>query len=226
MFYLRLRYCMLKSWRLRSRPASSPWIARRSYMGLYSQEISQNYDENTAIRKTIANISFGLLEKSCNKSKISKMFDSLRERRSHQSDQGGTISVIEQQQVEKNFSKLGCKFAYKNTGRKVFVLTKTETTKLCDGFRYIKELLLQLHNLAMQEAYDKLSRNGITVFSVKTDCFTIRPEDLEKANSCLDIFYPDPITGGAPAIGQWRVSKTKHIILPTSSLQKLEKQVY
>ena len=74
----------------------------------------------------------------------------------------------------------------------------------------------------MQEAYDKLIRNGITVFSVKTDCFTIRPEDLEKANSCLDIFYPYPITGGAPAIGQWRVSNTKNIIFPASSLQKVE----
>ena len=150
------------------------------------------------------------------------MFDSLRECRSHQSDQGGTISVIEQQQVKKTSSELGASFAYKNTGRAVFVLTKTETTKLCDGFRYIKELLIQLHNLAMQEAYDRLSRNGITVFSVKTDCFTIRPDGLEKANSCLDIFYPDPITGGVPAIGQWRVSKNKNIIFPTSSWQRAE----
>ncbi len=39
---------------------------------LYSQDISPSYDENTAIRKTIANISFGLLEKSCNKIKAVK----------------------------------------------------------------------------------------------------------------------------------------------------------
>ncbi len=39
---------------------------------LYSQEISSSYDENTAIRKTIANISFGLLEKSCNRVKAVK----------------------------------------------------------------------------------------------------------------------------------------------------------
>ncbi len=97
---------------------------------LYSQEVSSNYDENTAIRKTIANISFGLLEKSCNKSKSSKMFDSLRECRSHQGDLGGTISVIEQQLVEKTSSELGASFAYKSAGRKVFVLTKTETAKM------------------------------------------------------------------------------------------------
>ncbi len=74
----------------------------------------------------------------------------------------------------------------------------------------------------MQEAYDKLSRNGIKVFSVKTDCFTIKPEDLEKANSCLDIFYPDPVTGGSPAIGQRGISKTKNIILPTVKWQMLQ----
>ena len=127
----------------------------------------------------------------------------------------GPFSVIEQRENSGGIH-------YIDTGRKVFVLAKTQTTKLCDGYRYIKELLIQLHNLAMQEAYDKLSRKGITVFSVKTDCFTIRPDDLEKAYSCLDTFYPDPITGGVPAIGQWRVSNTKNIIFPTSSLQKVE----
>ena len=101
------------------------------------------------------------------------MFDSLRECRSHQSDQGGTISFIEQREI------IGLDFI--DTGRKLFVLTKTQTNKLCDGYRYIKELLIQLHNLAMQEAYDKLSKNKITVFSVKTDCFTIKPDDLEKS---------------------------------------------
>ena len=66
-----------------------------------SQEISQNYDENTAIRKTIANISFGLLERSCSKTKSSQIFDTLRECRSHQSYRGGAISVIAKQLVEK-----------------------------------------------------------------------------------------------------------------------------
>ena len=61
-----------------------------------------------------------------------------------------------------------------------FVLAKTQTTKLCYGFRYTKALLIQLHNLSMQEAFDKLSRSGITVFSVKTECFTIKPDDLER----------------------------------------------
>ncbi len=74
----------------------------------------------------------------------------------------------------------------------------------------------------MQEAYDKLNRNGIAVFPVKTDCFTSKPDDLEKADSCLDMFFPDPITGGVPAIGQWRVSKTKNTILPTVKWQRLE----
>ena len=129
-------------------------------MDLYSQEISPNSEENIAIKKNIANISFGLLEKSCNKNRNSQVFDSLRECRSHQSDQGGTISVIEQRENSGDIH-------YIDTGRKLFVLTKTQTNKLCDGYRYIKELLIQLHNLAMQEAYDKLSRNGITVFFCK-----------------------------------------------------------
>ena len=77
---------------------------KKILMELYSRAIRQDYSENTAIRKTIANISFGLLEKSWNKSKGCKIFDSLRECRSHQSDEGGTISVIEQQQVDRSLA--------------------------------------------------------------------------------------------------------------------------
>ena len=74
---------------------------------LYSQEISSSYDENTAIRKTIANIS--LLEKACSKIKGCQIFDTLRECRSHQSDLGGTISVIEKTTGRKNFKRVRSK---------------------------------------------------------------------------------------------------------------------
>jgi transcription elongation factor S-II len=45
--------------------------------------------------------------------------------------------------------------------------------------KYIKELLLQRHSFKMYTDYQSLIENGIEVFSVKTDAFTIKPEDLE-----------------------------------------------
>ena len=47
-----------------------------------------------------------------------------------------------------------------------YVLNVSDTSELRNGFRYIKELLLQHHNYKMQHDYQKLIDNDIKVLSV------------------------------------------------------------
>ena len=57
---------------------------------------------------------------------------------------------------------------------KYYVLNVSDERCLSNGFRYIKELLLQDHTYRVYEAYETLTENGIDVYSVKTDALTIK----------------------------------------------------
>ena len=58
---------------------------------------------------------------------------------------------------------------------------------MTNGFRYINELPTQTFNRKMQQTHDVLREAGIEVFTVKTDAFTIRASDLEKAKELLNV---------------------------------------
>jgi hypothetical protein len=62
---------------------------------------------------------------------------------------------------------------------------------------------MQYHNFYFNNSYDLLVNNGIPVFSVKTDAFTIRSSDLEKASKILNILNKGNI-------GSWRISKSEN----------------
>ena len=89
--------------------------------------------------------------------------------------------------------------------KKYYILNVSDRTNLNNGFRYIKELLLQHHNFKMYNDYNTLLANNIEVFSVKTDAFTIKSTDLEHAEACIK-FGKD--------IGGWRCSKNVDINFP------------
>ena len=61
---------------------------------LWATEISDHFPEDAKIKKLIANVSFGLLEKGTNKSSKSFAFDSLREALYYQQEVGGKINKI------------------------------------------------------------------------------------------------------------------------------------
>jgi hypothetical protein len=66
------------------------------------------------------------------------------------------------------------------------------------------------------ESLQKLKQNDIKVFSIKTDAFTIKSTDLQKAQELLEF--------GAD-IGKWRNSKTgSDIKFPTKNFLKIETQ--
>ena len=54
-----------------------------------------------------------------------------------------------------------------------------------NGYRFIKELILQHHNFDMNEAYETLMRDGVKVYSVKTDAFVIDKCNLGQAKEVL-----------------------------------------
>ena len=57
-------------------------------------------------------------------------------------------------------------------GNKYYILNICDQVDLTNGFRYIKELLLQIHNYKMFSDYMELQKVGINVYSVKSDAFT------------------------------------------------------
>ena len=68
-------------------------------------------------------------------------------------------------------------------GKPMYALVLKDQRHLKNGFRYIKELLLQHRNHKLEIAYDALKTNNISVYSVKTDCFTIQAKHLHFINS-------------------------------------------
>ena len=58
-------------------------------------------------------------------------------------------------------------FITSETGNKSYIFTVSERTPLINEFRYIKEYLMQYHNLLVHETYNKLTKNVIDVFSLK-----------------------------------------------------------
>ena len=96
-------------------------------------------------------------------------------------------------------------FVEKDVGKQYYILNISDQVDLNNGFRYIKELLLQHHNLRMYNDYNKLKNAGINLYSVKSDAFTIKKNKLELAKELIN-FSTD--------IGGWRLSKTHNIIIP------------
>ena len=90
-------------------------------------------------------------------------------------------------------------------GEPLFVLNLTDTKPLKNGFRYVKELLMQHHNEFINTSYKTLIQNGIKIYSVKNDAFTLKESDLDRAKQLLDF---------TPGIGHWRTSKIQDIIYP------------
>ncbi|MFM7983556.1 MAG: hypothetical protein ACKPKO_29940, partial [Candidatus Fonsibacter sp.] len=91
------------------------------------------------------------------------------------------------------------------TGKSLFILNLYAEASLTNGFRYIKELLMQHHNFYLNSSYKLLTNNGIDVYTVKTDAITIRQSQLETARGLLN--WED-------GIGNWRLNRTEYIKFP------------
>ena len=70
------------------------------------------------------------------------------------------------------------------TGKEYTVLTVCDAKALRNGFRYIKEFLMQNHNYFVYQSYEKLKKYGVDVYSVKNDAFTIKADDSRRLSPC------------------------------------------
>ena len=170
---------------------------------LWKANISKDEYEDKKIKKSIANINFGLLEKSHNTAQISKMFNSLRECCYYQSVFGGKVHTVSKEEDGNDDDDT------------YFVLNVSDTQKLTEGFRLIKEMILQNHNFAMFEAYKALEAKKAKVYSVRCDAFTLHKDDLDLV---IGHRYIGKWMKGAldigKSIGQWKVEEEKHINFP------------
>ena len=164
---------------------------------LVETHISDDTQEDTKLKKEIANVNIGLLEKGVTTAQKSVLFKDLREAQLYQHMYGGRINIIKQfEKEEEEYDDSDVDSEYsddeeeapdedtKNKG-KYYVLNVADHAVLKNGYRYIKELLLQYHNYRIYKDYNTLRENDIEVFSVKTDAFTILRKDLQKAMKLL-----------------------------------------
>lgn len=189
---------------------------------LWKIEISPDPEEDKAIKKLIANVNFGLLEKSTNKAQLSNIYETLDEAKLHQEQYGGRISILSKftEAFEIDDHDVGTDnppltSVWKEEEKRYYILNRSDKAQLKNGFRYIKELLLQHHNFKMFSDYSTLRGHGIEVFSVKSDALTIRKEDLDKARSLITFSL---------GIGGWRVSKEDEINFPLEGFRQIKNE--
>jgi hypothetical protein len=190
---------------------------------LYETKIADDDRQDVYIKKLIANVNIGLLEKCSNKKTIGYLFQDFDECKFYQSQYGGVIHAIQKIEdvsevlersplgLDDDCDMVGSIVSYKfvQKGCPYYVLVLKAEKRLRNGFRFIKEMVLQEHNFKLMKAYDSLASAGVKMFSVKTDCFTIPVEFEAKAREVLAFDN---------GIGSWRVSKTEDIIFPFENL--------
>ena len=181
---------------------------------LWETQLGDDEEDDKQIKKKIANINFGMLEKSNNTAQRSDIFNSLREACHYQKEHGGRIYALHEDIHERDEET---EEERRHQGDTYYILNTTDRQTLVNGYRYIKQLLLDYHNFAMYEAYNKLIAKGIKVYSVKSDSFTIHQDDLSKVRPNPNHFiksYREGILNFETGIGNWRVS-TSRINFPT-----------
>jgi len=195
-----------------------------------SHTYSDNSDLDEQIKKQMINIEIGKLEMASNKKSKSTIFTNKFEAFQAQIRYGGRVERLDEgfteiitqsnsapviSALDKDIEEaetIGESVSYEKIFRKApngstfYVHIIDNEKKLDNGFKFIKELLLQTHNFEIYQDLEKLKQNDIPVFSVKTDALTIRQCDMEKAQQVLSF---------GSQCGQWRFSKVHdQIILP------------
>ena len=160
-----------------------------------------------------------MLEEGQNKRVKSFVYETIEEAKTYQAQCGGTINYIrkyrEEFQCENNDLDFGLDVECVDTkhiqeGKEYYVLNVSHTSVLKDGFRYIKELLLQEFHYKLNKDFNTLIDNGVDVFSVITDAFVVKKSDVDKAKSLIKF---------TSKIGGWRVSKTEKHNLPSDDFK-------
>ena len=176
---------------------------------LWKTHISDDPEEDQVLKKTIANCNYGMLEKQINRTRKSKLFDTYEDAKFFQTQYGGEITFIKQYEVkEGGWNEEGDEMTIDEllpTGKALFILNLSAESSLSNGFRYIKELLMQHHNFYLNNCRNLLRRHNVDVYFVKTDAFAIPAESLELAKELLN---------WEEGLGSWRLNRTEDLKTP------------
>ena len=164
---------------------------------MWSLKLDEDEEKDKQKKKMIACINIGLLEKSSNTAKKSIAFSKMVDAFYYQEKYGGSKNIITEIEYDKSIAGYTIVFD-SDEEEKVkiyeqgivgeenhYVLNISDTTILMNGYKFIKELILQHHNFDMNEAYEKLRDNDIEVYSVKIDAFVIDKGNLSTARRLL-----------------------------------------
>ena len=181
-------------------------------------KLDEDEEKDKMKKKMIACINIGLLEKQTNTAKKSVVFSKMVDAFYYQEKYGGDINIITETKWDGevydddedcliDFDDKGNVIEPENDEKELakivdeckhYVLNISDTHKtLMNGYRFIKELILQHHNFDMNEAYETLMRDDVMGYSVKTDAFVIDKCNLCKAKGVLKF---------GSEIGDWRWS--------------------
>ena len=138
-------------------------------------------------------------KKGLNKNQKSFIYDNPDEALHYQKQYGGTIIILKKLELKEELvenplddgldtNNYITENSEKELDKKYYILNIKSQRRLENGFRYIKELLLQNHNFKMYKAYKNLVEANVNIFSVKTDASLIQHEHLEIAKSVLTFF--------------------------------------
>lgn len=117
-----------------------------------TNNLFQNEKLQMSMKKAIAVITIGLLEKKSNKGEISKIFNEFNEANYYNIKYNGDL------------------LALKNENEKLYLVKVSEKQELINGFLPIKEMVYLNQRLKLLSEYDKLINLGLVVRGIKTDC--------------------------------------------------------
>ena len=124
-------------------------------------------DEDKFIKKLIGNVNYGLMEKGGSTDQKSILFRNLKEAVDCQIENGGKIHKLAhvEEEVEtgtyEHDNLHNWQSSFETEQEAYYILNLKDKAQLKNGYRWIKEILLQYHNFSMWEAYFKLKGAGI-----------------------------------------------------------------
>ena len=143
------------------------------------KELFNNIKIDKDMKKAISNITTGLMERTINKSSLTKIFTDYNEAKSYEIKYNGQLFTIFpssnkswEEQMEMGCEDLDEK-ENENLLKKMYLVKVSESKDMTEGLKQIKQMIYQDQKLKMYKLYKKLTEAKIKVYGIRTDCLYI-----------------------------------------------------
>lgn len=175
----------------------------------FKNAVDELYKESIKpdMKKSIANITMGLLEKKENKAELSKIFDDYNEANYYCIKYEGKILPLihdefESKNVYSEFDKCFTEEINIVSSKQIYLVAVNEKKRLTNGFTPIKDMIYLNQRLKILKQYDSLIKLGVTVRGIKTDCLMYEGSD----KVITDNFKL------SSNIGEFKIEKDKYLL--------------